>query len=79
MPPRKTVIVPDMVENHVTVALPEDLPNPTYAALIRGLQGLLHAAGLGPRSTIRPDPHITDTELNSAYREAAELIGPAHQ
>ena len=73
MPPRTTVIVSSMVERHVTVALPEDLPNPTYAALIRGLQGLLHATGLSPRSTIRPDPHITDTELNFAYREASEF------
>lgn len=61
-----------MAERHVTIALPGDLPNAVYARLIRGLQGLLHATGLGARSTIYPDAGITDAELNTEYGEAAE-------
>lgn len=59
-----------MVERHVTIVLPDDLPNTRYADLIRGLQGVLHAAGLGPRSTIHPDLHISDTELNASHDKA---------
>jgi hypothetical protein len=61
----------DMVERHVTIVLPDDLPNTRYADLIRGLQGVLHAAGLGPASTIRPDLHISDCELNASHDEAS--------
>ena len=60
-----------MVERHITIAIGHDLPNSAYAALVRGVQGLLHATGLGPHSTIHPDCHITDAELNAAYVEAA--------
>jgi hypothetical protein len=60
------------VIRQVTIVLPDDLPNSTYANLVRGLQGLLHATKLGPRTTIHPDPHITDEELNAAFNHAAE-------
>lgn len=60
-----------MVERRIIIAFGYDLPNPTYAALVRGVQGLLHATGLSPHSTIHPDCHITDAELNAAYVEAA--------
>jgi hypothetical protein len=60
-----------MDERRITIAFPSGISNPTYAALVRGLQGLLHAAGVSRCSTIHPDTHITDAELNAAYREAA--------
>ncbi len=60
-----------MDERRITIAFAGGLSNPTYAALIRGLQGLLHAAGVSRCSTIHPDAHITDTEPNAAYVEAA--------
>lgn len=62
-----------MVQRHITIAFPDDLPNATYAALVRGVQGLLHAAGVSSQSTIHPDSRITDTELNAAYTAAAEF------
>jgi hypothetical protein len=66
-------MVTTMVERHITITFPDNLPNPTYAAVIRGFQGVLHAAGLSPRSTIHPDPHITDSELNCYYGLAAQF------
>lgn len=65
-------MVMTMVERQVTIALPDDLPNTAYAALIHGLQGVLHATGLSPSSTIHPDPHISDTELNDSRDQANE-------
>ena len=62
----------NMPERFVTIMLPEDLPNAIYARLVRGLQGVLHAAGLSSGSTIHPDAVITDVELNDEYDEAAQ-------
>jgi hypothetical protein len=56
----------------ITASLPEDLPNDAYGALVSGLQGLLHAAGLAAHSTIKPDTYITDRELNDIYDVASQ-------
>lgn len=52
---------------HLNVRLPRGLSNDTYAAITHAVWAVLVAAGLGNTSSLRPDSHITDAELISAY------------
>lgn len=66
-----------MAKSHrrLTILLPPELGNSQYAAVLMGVQGVLYAARIADRSTMRPDGGISDSELNT-YRDAADVHDP---